>query len=160
MKRITRAAWCLTAFLCAGCTSYRETSLHQIEAHPEKLTDKNVRVNYATPGHTAPDSLVALRVAEVHYPVLQGETYFEPKLYSSPAPIRPIQATLTGSYRVEVQSFDPVRTALLVAGVAVVGFGIYAAFQAMGEAAAGDFFGWLSGKPGSHRAVSTGSWEP
>ena len=156
MKRITTGAWCLTALLCAGCTSYHETSLHQIEAHPDELIDKKVRVHYATPGITAPDSLVALRVAEVHYPVLRGETYFDPKLYSSPAPTRPLEATLTGSYRVEVKTFDPAKTALLLAGAVVIGFGIYAALQAMGEAMGDEFFHWLSGNGHSQRAVSTG----
>ena len=158
MSPILRAiqSWWLVSLLCMGCTSYHETSLHQIEAHPDKLTDKKVRVHYTTPGITTPDSVLALRVAEVRYPVLLGETCFDPKLYSNPAPTRALEATLNGSYRVEVQAFDPVRTTLLVAGVAVVGFGIYAGLQAMGEAMGDDFFRWLSGNGRSHRSVSAG----
>src|SRR5262245_22792856 len=129
MSPILRAiqSWWLISLLCLGCTSYREASLHQIESHPEQLTDKKVVVHYAMPGITSPDSLVALRVAEVRYPVLVGESFSDPKLYSNPEPIRPLQVPLAGTSRVEVLGFDAVKTTLLVAGIALVGLAIYAA---------------------------------
>src|SRR5262249_32347777 len=124
-----RSAWLVLVFL-AACTSYQATSLHQIESHPDKFIDKKVRVHYdaacdsiSVTGRSArgrqashfavPDSVVGLQVTAVRFPLLEGWTFADPKLYDTD-PEHPLKVDLTGTREVEVYRFDPVRTVLAV----------------------------------------------
>jgi len=167
MSPILRAirSWWLVALLSAGCTSYQETSLHQIESHPDKFIDKKVRVHYDAAGDSinlagrtalerqvsrfpVPDSVVGLQIEAVRFPVLEGWTFADPRLYDT-NPEDPLQVDLTGARKVEVYGTDPVRTFLAIAGVALVAAAIYAAVRAGSESAWDD---WLHGI--SHERLS------
>ena len=136
----------LVALLSAGCTSYYETSLQEIESHPDQIADKKVRVYYAAPsdsiavmGQTArerfgtlrvvaaPDSVVSLRVAAVHFPILAGASLSAPKVYgNSPDSTRPLEVDVTASRKVEVRRVSSGKTVLLVGGIVFIYGFIYA----------------------------------
>ena len=78
MKRIIRAAWSVIALLSAGCTSYQDVSLHQIESHPDKFIDKKVRVHFEVA-----DSVVGMEITADRFPLLEGWTFADPKLYDT-----------------------------------------------------------------------------
>jgi len=138
----------LVALLSAGCTSYYETSLQEIEAHPDQVAGKKVRVYYAEPvdsiavmGQTArerfgtqrviaaPDSVVSLRVAAVHFPILAGASLSAPKVYgNSPDSTRPLEVDLTASRKVEVRRVSPGKTVLLVVGIVTIVEFIYGVY--------------------------------
>jgi hypothetical protein len=119
MGRIPRAtlrSWWLAALLSAGCTSYQKTSLTEIESHPDKFVNKNVRVHYAASGDSIvvtsrtarargaqamiglPDSSVALRVGAIRYPVLYGK--------SLKGSTRAVVVDVTNSRNVEVHGIN------------------------------------------------------
>jgi hypothetical protein len=161
---------CLAVALCAGCTSYQKTPVHEFETHPDKFVNKNVRVHYdgtvdstVVSGRTAssraggpkvvvPDSVVSLRIASVNYPMLTGTTISEPKMYGQSQPLLPMQVSLQGSRRVDVHGLNAGRTALLFVGVVLFAAAIYGAAadfgdMGLGEAIAGAFGGMNQHSP-------------
>ena len=133
MGRIPRAtlrSWWLAALLSAGCTSYQKTSLTEIESHPDKFVNKKVRVHYAASGDSIvvtgrtalargaeakiglPDSLVALRVGAIRYPILFGKS-----LHGSTGAM---VVDVTNSRKVEVHGINWRRT--------LIGVGVLALF--------------------------------
>jgi len=156
MNRIISALGLAVALL-AGCTSYQETSLQQIEAHPAAIMDQNVRVYYggtvdttAIASRTArertgnhvivrADSVVALRVTAIKYPLLWGGTSYEAKLYATQSPVTPLQVDLTGSSKVEVQQFSPTKTLIVMVGITLFAVVIYEGMKELGEEMGNEF---------------------
>ena len=141
MKRIIRAAWAVIALLSAGCTSYQNVSLHQIESHPDKFIDKKVRVHYDSSDSTTftgrsarerygtqkefvPDSVVALRVASIKYPVLTGRPLSDSKTATVS-----LQLNVEESRKVEVRGFSPKRLLVAAGAVALLFAAMYGAAQ-------------------------------
>ena len=142
MSPILRAirSWWLVALLSAGCTSYQSVSLHQIESHPDKFIDKKVRVHFAVA-----DSVVGLEITAVRFPLLEGWTFADPKLYDTD-PEHPLTVDLTGTREVEVFKTDPVRTVLAIGAVALMVGAIYVAYRAAVEESVDDWLHELSGQ--------------
>jgi len=142
MSPILRAirSWWLVALLSAGCTSYQNVSLHQIESHPDKFIDKKVRVHFAVA-----DSVVGLEITAVRFPLLEGWTFADPKLYDTD-PEHPLTVDLTGTREVEVFQTDPVRTVLAIGAVALMVGAIYMAYRAAVEESVDDWLRGLSGQ--------------
>jgi len=142
MSPILRAirSWWLVALLSAGCTSYQNVSLHQIESHPDKFIDKKVRVHFAVA-----DSVVGLEITAVRFPLLEGWTFADPKLYDTD-PEHPLTVDLTGTREVEVFQTDPVRTVLAIGAVALLVGAIYMAYRAAVEESVDDWLRGLSGQ--------------
>ena len=130
----------LVALLSAGCTSYYETSLQEIESHPDKFIDKKVRVHFAVA-----DSVVGLEITAVRFPLLEGWTFADPKLYDTD-PEHPLTVDLTGTREVEVFQTDPVRTVLAIGAVALLVGAIYMAYRAAVEESVDDWLRGLSGQ--------------
>jgi hypothetical protein len=163
MKRIIRAAWSVIALLSAGCTSYQDVSLHQIESHPDKFIDKKVRVHFHVAGDSidvvrrtlseqhvtrriaVADSVVGLEITAVRFPLLEGWTFADPKLYDTD-PEHPLTVDLTGTREVEVFQTDPVRTVLAIGAVALMVGAIYVAYRAAVEESVDDWLHELSGQ--------------
>ena len=163
MKRIIRAAWSVIALLSAGCTSYQNVSLHQIESHPDKFIDKKVRVHFHVAGDSidvvrrtlseqhvtrriaVADSVVGLEITAVRFPLLEGWTFADPKLYDTD-PEHPLTVDLTGTREVEVFQTDPVRTVLAIGAVALMVGAIYVAYRAAVEESVDDWLHELSGQ--------------
>jgi hypothetical protein len=163
MKRIIRAAWSVIALLSAGCTSYQVVSLHQIESHPDKFIDKKVRVHFHVAGDSidvvrrtlseqhvtrriaVADSVVGLEITAVRFPLLEGWTFADPKLYDTD-PEHPLTVDLTGTREVEVFQTDPVRTVLAIGAVALMVGAIYVAYRAAVEESVDDWLHELSGQ--------------
>ena len=163
MKRIIRALWSVIALLSAGCTSYQNVSLHQIESHPDKFIDKKVRVHFDVAGDSidvvrrtlseqhvtrriaVADSVVGLEITAVRFPLLEGWTFADPKLYDTD-PEHPLTVDLTGTREVEVFQTDPVRTVLAIGAVALMVGAIYVAYRAAVEESVDDWLHELSGQ--------------
>ena len=163
MKRIIRALWSVIALLSAGCTSYQDVSLHQIESHPDKFIDKKVRVHFDVAGDSidvvrrtlseqhvtrriaVADSVVGLEITAVRFPLLEGWTFADPKLYDTD-PEHPLTVDLTGTREVEVFQTDPVRTVLAIGAVALMVGAIYVAYRAAVEESVDDWLHELSGQ--------------
>jgi len=163
MKRIIRALWSVIALLSAGCTSYQDVSLHQIESHPDKFIDKKVRVHFDVAGDSidvvrrtlseqhvtrriaVADSVVGLEITAVRFPLLEGWTFADPKLYDTD-PEHPLTVDLTGTREVEVFQTDPVRTVLAIGAVALMVGAIYMAYRAAVEESVDDWLRGLSGQ--------------
>jgi len=163
MKRIIRALWSVIALLSAGCTSYQDVSLHQIESHPDKFIDKKVRVHFHVAGDSidvvrrtlseqhvtrriaVADSVVGLEITAVRFPLLEGWTFADPKLYDTD-PEHPLTVDLTGTREVEVFQTDPVRTVLAIGAVALMVGAIYVAYRAAVEESVDDWLHELSGQ--------------
>ncbi len=143
MSPILRAirSWWLVALLSAGCTSYQKTSLTDIQSHPEQLVHKDVRVHYDSSDSTrvtgrsarerygtekefVPDSVVALRVVSIKYPVLTGRTFSDSK-----TPAVPLQLNVEESRKVEVRGFSSKRLLVGAGAVALLFAATYGAAQ-------------------------------
>ena len=169
MKRIIQAAWSVIALLSAGCTSYQNVSLHQIESHPDQFIDKKVRVHFDVAGDSidvvrrtlseqhvtrriaVADSVVGMEITAVRFPLLEGWTFADPKLYDTD-PEHPLTVDLTGTREVEVFKTDPVRTLLAIGAVALMVGAVYLAWKAAFD---DDFDDWLRGLPGQRSLSSS-----
>lgn len=146
MSPILRAiqSWWLIALLSAGCTSYQKTSLAEIQSHPDKLVDKDVRVHYdaadsvtvtrrssrdrfGTEKQFTPDSVVAMRVTSVRYPVIAGQTVREAKIFGSANPIVPLRLNVEDSRKVEVRGFSVKKMLLGVCAAGLLFAAVYGA---------------------------------
>ena len=131
----------LVALLSAGCTSYQKTSLTDIQSHPEQLVHKDVRVHYDSSDSTTftgrsarerygtqkefvPDSVVALRVASIKYPVLTGRPLSDSKTATVS-----LQLNVEESRKVEVRGFSSKRLLVAVGAAALLFAAMYGAAQ-------------------------------